>query len=125
MASHCNCVDWVATFESNQGFDPFTPSYADLCAADPTCAECSEWVSFCNRCDELGENKLKDLDKATLANLGDGDDSMWAHVCFIYVATFVVIAILSRFNEDAVALRLRHQVRPQRAMAVHLRCPAS
>lgn len=105
--TRCFCVEWEASFQAQRGFSPWSPSYQG-CDSDPTCATCREWRSFCSECDEIGDITLTDLDRTSLANVGDDDPLLWAHVAFMALATVLVLTLLSRYNSDTITLRLRY-----------------
>lgn len=52
---------------------------------------------------------LKDLDRASIANVADGATVLWAHAVFLCLATLFTLALLDRFSTGSVALRLRFQ----------------
>jgi len=105
----CYCTEWADAYEAAEGYSPFIDSRRDLCAADATCSTCRESRDFCTKCEEVGEVELTDLDWATLANVGDRDDAMWGHAVFLFLVTAFVLRLTGKFNEDAVALRIRFQ----------------
>eukprot|EP01026_Neomeris_dumetosa_P040380 TRINITY_DN3332_c1_g1_i4.p1 TRINITY_DN3332_c1_g1~~TRINITY_DN3332_c1_g1_i4.p1 ORF type:complete len:328 (-),score=44.10 TRINITY_DN3332_c1_g1_i4:67-1020(-) len=72
----------------------------------------------CNVGDEIS-GTYTNIDRTSLTNVQRGDDKMWVHLVMVYIVSFIVYHMLTKYHKEAVMLRLEYLSRLKRGAESH------